>query len=333
MAKSVFILSTPSQAFFLSLTPELVENSFLILTVKSDQDAKNILGYLCNLKWKRIYTWYIPKTNKRSEYLKFLFLRINLWKLKKSLSNIKKIFIGSYVNQYHLSILAEFENKSEIFLLYDGLQMISAAHFRKNGSPLKREHPGLIRLLAFKRPLLKALNYVSPVLLDVPENDSLYLIKSAKTFKQKFYDPNVILFVGQPISDKGVGLVGSKFYLQVLQYLVEHHPEKDIIYVAHPRESLEMLESISHIMRIKKLETIFEKYFLSTDRIPGKIYSFYSSVLLNLIFLGTEGEIISIRIPNSEISGTHKEQIKPIYDYFQNISSNSFRLIDVKDIM
>lgn len=333
MAKSVFILSTPSQAFFLSLTPELVEDDILILTVKTDRDAKKILDYVCNLKWARTFTWYIPKSNNKSEYLKFLYLRISIWKFKKSHSNIKKIFFGSYVNQYHLSFLAEFENNSKIFLLYDGLQMISAAHFRKNNLPLIQEHPGLMRLLGFKKPQLQSVNYVSPVSLNLPDNDSLYLIESSKNLKQKIYDPQVILFIGQPISNIGVGVVELKFYLETLENLKKHHSDKEIIYVAHPRESQKTLNLISRIMEIKKLDIIFEKYFLMSDRIPAKIYSFYSSVLLNLIFLGTEGEIISIRIPNSEMLGTYKEKIKPVYDYFQNISSRSFSLINAKELV
>lgn len=330
--KSVFIISTASQAFFLSLTPELVNNSILILTAKSDRDAENILEYVGDLNWKKKLTWYIPKNNSRSEYIKFLILRIELWKFKKSNPNIEEIFFGSYVNQYHLSLLGEFEKNCKIFLLYDGLQMISAAHFRKNGLSLLQGYPVLMRLLAFKKPELATLNYVSPVTLDLPDSDSLYLIKSSKSSGKRIPDSKVVFFIGQPISNKGVGVVNLNFYLKTLETLKMIHPDKEMIYVPHPRENQEILESISQIMRIKKLDIIFEKYFLNSDRLPGKIYSFYSSVLLNLIFLGTESEIISIKIPDSEMLGIYKEKIKPVYDYFQDISSEKFKLIEVKDI-
>ena len=210
--------------------------------------------------------------------------------------------------------------------------MISAAHFRKNDLPLIQEHPSLMRLLGFKKPQLGTLNYVSPVSLNLPDNDSLYLIKSSKNLKRKTYDPNVVYFIGQPISNIAVGVVDLNFYLETLDNLVKHHANKEIIYVAHPRENDQMLESIGHIMKIKKMNTIFEKHFLMSDRIPGTIYSLYSSVLLNLIFLGAESKIISIRIPDSEMLGTYKEKIKPVYNYFENISSQNFSLIDVKDI-
>ena len=54
-------------------------------------------------------------------------------------------YIGSYSNFYHLSLVGEYEKNSKIFLLYDGMQIISVAHNRKNN---KTEESGVYRAIS-----------------------------------------------------------------------------------------------------------------------------------------------------------------------------------------
>ena len=42
--KNLFILSTPSQAFFLSKAPELIENAVVVVTVPNKTIASKIFG-------------------------------------------------------------------------------------------------------------------------------------------------------------------------------------------------------------------------------------------------------------------------------------------------
>lgn len=329
--KSLFIISTASQAFFLSLTPELVNNSILILTVKEEEEAEKILGYIGGLGWGKKLTWYIPRKNSKTEYVKFLKLRFQIQKFRNSQPDVDEIYFGSYINQYHRSLLAEFEKKSKLFLLYDGLQIISTAYMRTQASCPPIKHPMLMRLLGFKVPVLRNLNYISPIALDIPVNDSLHLIKSSEILRHKYYDPEIMYFIGQPISS--VGVLKKGFYLDTLKKLKSSYRKKKLIYIPHPREKEEDLGSIAKIVEIMKPDIVFEKFFLLSTRFPQKVFSFYSSVLLNLIFLGAESEIISIEIPPSEIElKDFARRVDPIYTYFQTIPAENFKVVDIKNL-
>lgn len=327
--KSVFVISTASQAFFLSLTPELVDNSILILTVKSEREAQSILEFIGDLNWGKILTWFIPKNNSRTEYIKFIGLRIQILKFRYEYSHIDKIYFGSYVNQYHRSLLAEFEKKSKLFLLYDGLQIISTAHLRMQAPSENEKYPKLMRLMGFKSPELRNLNYVSPISLQISDRDSLHLIRSSIVPQPKCYDPNSIYFIGQPVSS--VGILNQEFYLGTLKKIKNRYQDKKLIYVPHPREKEDILASIRKIAEIMKPNVIFEQYFLLSTSFPQKVFSFYSSVLLNLVFLEAESEIISIRIPKSEIQlEDFGRKVDPIYDYFETIPAKNFKVIDLE---
>lgn len=330
MVSSLFVISTSSQAFFLSLTPELVDKAILVLTIKRKEDEHLILNFLRDLNWERVLIWEIPATNSKKEYLKFAFLRWKLWQLKRSYSNIKKVYFGSYVNQYHLSIVAEFEERSKLFLLYDGLQVITTAEVRKTG-PNVVKHPSLMRLLKYRIPRITSLKYVSPIPLELPKNDSLLLIKSSGFPGQKTYDPTLIFFIGQPLSGKGIGIVTDDYYLEVLEVLKRKYLGQKVIYVPHPRENNDFLRKVNKIMKVNRLDEIFEQYFLKNNVIPRKIFSFYSSVLLNMIFLRAEMEIKSIKIPSEEIfSSVYRGRIAPLYNYFEKLPHDNFEVIELK---
>lgn len=302
----------------------------MILTVKSDKDAQDILEYAEDLNWGKILTWFIPVNNTMAEYVKFLILRFRIWKFRYDYSNIEKIYFGSYVNQYHRSLLAEFEKKSKLFLLYDGLQIISTAHMRVEGPSECAKYPMLMRLMGFKSPQLRNLHFVSPISLHISDRDSLYLIRSSKILQPKYYDPNSIYFIGQPISS--VGILNQEFYLETLKKIQNTYPDKKLIYIPHPREKEDVLAAITKIAEIMKPNVIFEKYFLKSTTFPQKVFSFYSSVLLNLVFLEAESEIISIRIPKSEIIlKDFAQKVDPIYSYFETIPANNFKVIDMEN--
>lgn len=328
-SKSLFLVSTPAQAFFLSLAPQLIEDkSVLILTVKKKKEEHNILKYLNSFNWEKIYIWYLPTSNSKQQYFKIVSIRLKLFWLKINLTNIEKIYIGSYTNTYHLSVAAEFIG-SKKFLLYDGMQMISVAELRSEGETKLEKYPFLYRILGYKLPHLNAITYISPIFLkDLAATDSLYLIKNSVKIEKKKYDENKCYFIGNNLP--GIGIVSKEFYLNTLIRLKEEYSNKEIIYIAHPREDASILPLIGKIFPVLKLDEILEEHFLSSTEFPGSVFSFCSSVLVNLIFLDTKSELIAITIPSSKIE--KENYIKPflsIESYFKQIANRNFSVQDL----
>lgn len=328
-SKSLFVVSTPAQAFFLSLAPQLIEDkSVLILTVKKKKEEQDILKHLHSFSWQKIYIWYLPTSNSKQQYIKIISIRIKLFWLKINLSDIEKIYFGSYTNTYHLSIAAEFKGSNK-FLLYDGMQMISVAELRSEGETKLEKYPLLHRILGYKLPHLNAINYISPIVLkELAATDSLYLIKNSVKIEEKKYNENKCYFIGNNLP--GIGIVSKEFYLNTLIRLKEEYANKEIIYIAHPREDDSILPIIGKIFPVLRLDEILEEHFLSSTEFPGRVFSFCSSVLVNLIFLDTKSKLIAITIPASKIE--KENYIKPLLSlqsYFEQISNKNFSVQDL----
>lgn len=331
MGTGLFIVSTPAQAFFISLAPQLIgSNSILILTIKKKKEEQEILNYLKSFAWKEVHIWYLPVGNNLIGYFTILTLRLKLLRFKMNSPNIEKVFIGSYSNTYHLSLSAEFEKKSSIFLLYDGVQIISVAAKRNEGNFNLVNFPFLHRILGFNKPELLSLTYVSPITLNpVSDNDSTLLIENSIATGSKIYEQDKGYFIGNNLP--GIGIVSREFYLEVLITIKNKYPEKEIIYIPHPREDVKILPEIEKIFKIEKFDKIFEDQFISSSIFPGTIFSFCSSILLNLIFLNSKSKILAIDIPVSEIKlESYKEPIGSIYKYYENIDDNRFSLLKLK---
>jgi hypothetical protein len=328
---SLVLISTASQAFFLSRSPAIANDSVLVLTVKSKDEANKILHHVRSLDWKQINIWKIPLAEDKDVYLKLLKIRVKILALKFRFPHFSKVYIGSYANLVHLAVLAEYENSCTSILLYDGLQLVSVNHFRNKGSDENRKNlPKAYKLLGFKNPKILNLTYISPLDLKITGNDRIEVIKSMKASILQEVDEESIYFIGQPLS--AVGMVTAEYYVETLKKFKAGSHNK-ITYFPHPRESNKVVKELSGIFEIKVPDTIFEEYFLEQNTIPGEIVSFYSSVLVNLIYLKAPIKITSIEIPKYKINvGRFYQLLAPTYEYFHNISEKNFRIINAETL-
>lgn len=319
MARSLFIISTASQAFFLSHSPQLVtEESILILTVKKKEQKREIMAHLGNLPWEKIFIWNSPLDSPQaSVFGKLLRIKFNMLFLKMRYSYFERVYIGSYNNLIHLSILNGYETANNTFLLYDGLQLVAVHTLRKLTKRNNlRELPRLYKLVGFKVPKIASLNYISPLPLKIRGDDSFLQIENKLPYKKKTYDENTIYFIGQPLPL--IGAVDQEFYLNTLKNFKEKYNNLKVIYFPHPREDMETLEQISELMPVQNLDLIFEQFFLDSNEFAGKIYSFYSSVLVNLVFLQAKSKLYAVDIPSCKVAAeSYKNTISSVYNYFR----------------
>ncbi|WP_424493692.1 polysialyltransferase family glycosyltransferase [Salinimicrobium sp. GXAS 041] len=327
MAYSLVLISTPSQAFFLSRTPEVSQNAILIITVKTQGEASKIQKYLEGFSWKKVYIWLVPQAEDRRVYYKLFLLKLKLFRLKYKYSTLNSIYFGSYANIIQLSIVAEFEHKASIILLYDGLQLVSVNYFRnKLSTENKKKFPRAYNLLGFKQPEIDQIIYISPLKLKAGGRDRIRILKREKISKPQILDENLIFYIGQPLSN--VGMISSEYYINTLKKL-NNNTSKKIIYFPHPRENKEIVAEVSKIFEIKVPEVIFEDYYLHLRIVPKEIISMYSSVLVNMIFLNAPSNLTAIEIPKNEINGSRFiKLVAPIYEYFHHISNYRFQVIN-----
>ena len=295
---NLFILSTATQAFFLSKAPELIKKDVLILTVTNKNQVHQILVHLKEFNWEEIVILKTPKKNDSLVHVKVIYFRLWLWWFKIRRINFKEIYIGSYSNLYHLSIVGEYEHKSKIFLLYDGMQIISVAHNRKNNNLNVRTLPDSFTRLKFIQPKIESLNFVGPFSLPVNPGDTF------KTFKKKNHqhhpqlNESKVVFVGQPLVE--IGYVSRDYYLNNLKEVKKKFSDKEILYIPHPREARKQIKKIAELLKIKIFDNIFEEEYFNSSVFPKTVVSHYSSVLGNLCYLEAKTDLHAIRIPEAK---------------------------------
>lgn len=295
--KNLFILSTPSQAFFLSKAPELINKDILILTVRTQEEADAILVHLGKFDWEEVIVIKTPGEIDHFGKLKIIQFRFWLWRFKRERNHFEGIYMGSYSNFHQLSIIGEYENNSKIFLLYDGMQIIAVAHNRMDSDHKIRRLPNSFLSFKFKQPEIKSLNFVSPFPLEVKPTDSLKILKKDAGETHPQLDEEKVIVVGQPLVQ--LDIVSVEFYFTNLRGLKEKFSDKKVFYVPHPRENEDDIAKVAEIFEIKVFKGIFEEEYLNSAIFPKTVVSFYSSVLGNLCYLRAKTDIYAIHITES----------------------------------
>lgn len=313
----LFVLSTPSQAFFLNQTTDIIgEDSILLITQSRPGLEKKVRNALSRIQWHRVIVWDFSRKNFLLTFYKIFLFRLRIAWLKSKYRNINELYIGSYNNLYHIVLAAAFERSSEIFLLYDGLQMVTVAENRKKNVPLSiRPLFPFYRIVGLKKPLLPSITYITPLNFTIPDFDNLLKISPTTSSSSKSLNLETMYFAGQPLVDLGV--LKADCFLEKLRRIKKKFSNLKIIYIPHPKESPLILSEVEKIFELQYLSVVFEKNYLESPEFPKYVISFYSSVLVNMLYLNNNIKIYAIELKEHEIHN-YKDSILTVYNYLQN---------------
>jgi len=221
----------------------------------------------------------------------------------------------------------------EKIILDDGLATINTIKNLTNGIKQKKEG----RLSFVERKMLNNKSIELNKLVFFSRYDKLnfapamFIQNELKYLKSKYAKlhykktPNAI-FIGQLLSENGI--LSFESYIYMINSIKEYYESKGIefIYMCHRRDEISRLP---HDWNIQKIDVPIEIHILSQDFIPATILSFYSTALLNLkILLPEISQIISVRISDSLINANFLEDIRNIYNYFEQEKSSNFSIVD-----
>lgn len=323
----VFLLSTPSQAFFLLKSPGFIDtNSILIILKGNSNNHIKILSYLDRFNWNDILVWDTAGIEHIKNYYKIIKFKTLIKKIKTKYGSLDQVFIGSYDNLFQLTFVAEFENTSEIFLLYDGLQMVSVSNARisKVGNGI-RSLSWIFKIANLRKPKISHLTFISPLILNVSKKDRIINIKN-ETLVHPILDMNLVYIVGQPLVD--IGIVSLQYFITMLTKIKRDYSKFDIVYIPHPMESSRIKSKIKNHFKILEINDIFEEYYISCEtQFAGTIISFFSSVLINMHYLSYPSNIIAYKISKDNIiRESNVDDIEMMYVYFNHIKSNTLQV-------
>jgi len=324
MSKNLFILSNNTHYLlakkFLEKQPRA--NNILIVTLKEFENYKN---FITQIREEGYFTTiHIIKSN---SHLKVIgnIIYLNLISIK--ISKVENLFISSYyqwIQHYILSLI----NFKKIILLNDGANIFSIVELRKKTKDINFQITNPIFKKIIKLPEIKKLTYFSQFNLDLNSSSDSQINFTFKTNTKSPIDENLLFFIGGPLVESGI--LDEHYYMETLRTIKKKNEKKEIWYFAHRRESqlnLELYTKIFDKVIVNKLP--FEEYLLSASKLPFEIYSFYSTVILNLFPIYPNILFSSIKIKEKEllIDDFKKNRIIKLYKDLELISYPNFKLI------
>lgn len=348
--KSVFLIKSPLQLlnalearFYFDLSIDEC-----VLIIMSDRKSQpQILKLVCDLEpWAEVILledvnllssniFNVDKAAVSTGVDLFLqrsfFYTYRLNKVSKYLGGADYIFIGYERSEYMRHFINITQHNMAV-LLDDGVVTIDIARERNEGSDnvkniafskkirlsLKRYFQGLKDYKIDSLCFFTAYNIKAGAKDKVIKNSYKYLRDAAG----RAAEIDLVYFIGAPLSEAGI-LDQSK-YFEYLKKVRDYFKGKNLVYIAHRRESKGHLNEIEEKLgfNVKSFGYPIEYQIIKYGPKPNVIASFVSSALDSCrLILGDDIKIISFRL----VKGTYsrEDSVDMVYEYFStNISKN-----------
>ncbi len=279
--------------------------NYVILTIGKFEGDREFIQEVRNSPNLKVLEVIFTKSD--VNYLNYLLVFQNIFKVKQLSGKFEffdEIIFTNYKNWIHHFILNQFESDKKL-LLSDGAGILLIAEWRKNREVIPFESVPfggkkfiMDNILGIKP--IKHLHFYSQIKLEIPDYDSLEVFRfksSHSTQVQK----NKIYFIGSPLVE--LGHLSLNKQLNYLSQIKERFKDSDITYFAHRRERDEFLNEYSFFGEIVKNPIPFEEKMEKETVLPGAIFSYLSSVLINLTPIYPQIQFNYIPLNEEDLSG------------------------------
>lgn len=331
--QNLFFITSPLQLINATEAREYfkTENNLLVV-IFTEHDSKNrnqISNLINEQEWDKVIRFDLRGRNSKTTFFK----QIRLVKMLQK-QHYHYVFCGN-LSSIGKMILASIQ-KDKVYLLDDGAVTINhylntlEQHKKNIKYPLKKKiRHWRFNLFGLKTIPTDTLNLFTSYQF-TPRGEEEIAHNDLKYFKQTFLSRTVtdetVYFLGQPLVD--IKLLSDTTYINYIQKIIRFYQRK-IIYIPHRAESIsEELKSLQNEnFIIHEINQPIELEFISSNRYPKYLCSFYSSALFTLNILYPESEIIAFIIESDKMVFPRPE-IKNIYDYTK--TKTVIKAIDLK---
>jgi len=272
---------------------------------------------------------------KNKFFKKSFFYIIRLNKISNFLSNVECIFIG-YTQYAYMTHFVNVTEHKKLFFLDDGNGTVEWAKKRRGRiAPISNMNfKGKLKLYAkrffqgIKDEEKEGGCFFSAY--DISPSNRYQSIKNNFSYlRSKVVSlPAIdkVYFIGSPLSE--VGIVSHKYYMDHLEKISKYFHNKELVYIAHRRDSL---EKRAYIEKNLKMEVVLFDYPVEYQLAfigprPVVLASFFSAALdsCRLIF-GEKLNIVSFRV--DAVNSPQRGSINDIYASYESIINKNFSVI------
>jgi hypothetical protein len=323
-------------------------NSFNNLVDKDSWDTIRYIPFLSNCStydfgmqrpqnlYERCIEYYI--------ILQQLLKRCRLDKIIKSIGSVNNIILGNYL-QGHKDYMRHFGNSlthEKIYIVDDGTDTILINRERINELSVvgNEQNNDVSWLKKVKRSLRESyidwngrsassITFFSCYDLSVTAADTF--VKNEYSYLRKIAQNSAnvdeVIFLGQCLIEDGY--ISKENYQLYLLKVKEYFKNEKLIYVPHPRESMQSVEYLKKTVgiEIRKLSTPIEYEIAYGGKRPKYLSSFFCSALENcLLIMDKTIHIKSFYLCPQHLL-RHKNSVQEIYIYFETKVNPAFEVI------
>lgn len=274
--------------------------------------------------WKRIW--------QSGVFAKSFFNVRRLNRISNKLGNVNHIFMGyaRYIYMRHFVNITRHEN---VFLLDDGHATLQLAKERRQGTAQNAQTDLTKRIKLWAKRYLQGVQHEEKeslcffTIYDVSADGNDRVIRhNFEHIRSKLSGLDVtdtVYFLGSPVVRAGV--INQPDYVTHLTRVRDYFQDKNLVYVAHRRESQQHLEEISQNLNMKviKFDYPIEYQLAVVGPRPEILASFFSSALdsCRLIF-GDYMKIVSFKLDVKD--SPKRDQVEAIYADYRSSENENF---------
>jgi len=294
-----------------------ISNSIIFIDIygKNYKNYSQIMNALDN-KWDKAYISH--SKNILLMYTSYIFFLLKIW--FKYRQKVERFFYGDYRSPDY-AIYESIISPRESILLDDGAVTIAMqkAFIKRKKSVFEIK---TLKHKVFKKILAKSR---VPNLFTFFEVDMFMLPNQVNYYKNK-NEHRVIsttssyyYFIGTKLSE--ADYMKESDELRILNVVFNEYRNKKLLYIPHRGESEEKLNKIKGIgFEIKNLNQPLETYYSTTNVMPGKVLSYYSTALYTCYLkFNSQVDLIAFDIRQYLTPKVSLENINIVYDYYEDL--------------
>lgn len=336
MNNNLFLITSPLQlinAIEAKAHFKLTSNILVVIfTEHESKNKKQISRLIKDEEWDEVIRFDQRLKNTKSTFLR----QIKLVKLLQKKS-YDMLFCGDF-SSINKMIIANVEKK-KVYLMDDGAVTINrylnelGIKYSDQKVPLKKKvRQWRFNLFGLKTIPTDTINMFTSYNL-APHGNEEIVRNELKYFKETFLAEaivdNTVYFLGQPLSE--IHVIQRVSYLNYIQAIKNYYDTKNIVYIPHRAEDVidDIMAMEDEQFKVVYTELPIELEFITTNRYPLQICSFFSSALFTLNIIYPESTIIAFEIEQDKMISP-RPGIDNVYNYITK--STSIKKVPLSDL-
>lgn len=320
---NLFLITSPLQLINAIEAKEhfkLTSNILVVIFTEHASKNKNQISRLIKEEeWDQVIRFDQRLKNSKTTFLR----QIKLVKLLQK-ESYNMLFCGDFSSINKL-IIANVE-KQKVYLMDDGATTINR-HIHELGVKHSDQKIPLTKKIRHWRFNLFGLKTIPTDTINLftsydltPHGNEEIVRNELKYFKETFLAhatvDNTVYFLGQPLSD--IEMITRETYLGYLKAIRDYYGTK-IVYIPHRAEhTMQDIEAMQdESFEVMYTDLPIELEFITANRYPMQIASFYSSALFTLNIIYPECTITAFEIEAEKILSKRTGALESVYAYME----------------